>query len=314
MQKAAIPAIVILVLVVVLVAANSVYVVKETEQVVLTQFGEVVGEPITEPGLHYRTPFLQRPNYLEKRVLEWDGDPNEMTSKDRRFISVDTFARWRISDAKQYLKAVIFEDAAQSRLDDILDGETRNAVANHRLIEVLRNTTRELPTEAGSVMEDSAGAVSIQYGRSTIAAEVLAKARVRAESLGIEILDFRFKRINYEEVVRQQVYERMRSERQRIAAEYRSQGEGEAAKIAGRLERDLKQITSDAYRQAEEVRGTADAEAARIYAVSYGADPEFYAFYKTLQTYEKTFDDKTTVVLTTDGQFLKYLQLADPPE
>jgi len=311
MSKAAIPVIVIVVLAALLVAANSVFVVRETEQVVLTQFGEVVGDPITDPGLHFRTPFLQKPNYLEKRVLEWDGDPNEVTSMDRRFISVDTFARWRISDARQFLKAVIFEDAAQSRLDDILDGETRNAVANHRLIEVLRNSTRELPTEAGAVIDDVVGD-SIKFGRSTIAAEVLSKAQDRAAALGIEILDFRFKRINYEEVVRQQVYQRMRTERERIAAEYRAEGAGEAAKIAGRMERDLKQITSDAYRQAQEIRGRADAEAARIYAMAYNTDPEFYAFYKTLRTYGASLDASTVLVLTTDGQFLKYLQASQP--
>ncbi|MEM7263303.1 MAG: protease modulator HflC [Planctomycetota bacterium] len=308
MSKAAVPIVIFVLVAGAVVLANSVYVVGETEQVVLTQFGEVVGEPITKPGLQFRKPFLQKPNYVEKRTLEWDGDPNEVTSKDRRFISVDTFARWRIADARRYFQAVNFEQAAQSRLDDILDGETRNAVANHLLIEVIRNSTRELPVEAGAVMDEEILGDQIRFGRSKIAEEVLIAARERALDLGIEILDFRFKRINYESGVRERVYDRMRSERERIAAEYRAEGSGEAARIQGRMQRDLKKITSEAYRQAEEIRGTADAEAARIYANAYNGDPEFYKFTKTLQTYRDTFDAETLLILSTQGEFFQFLQ------
>ncbi|MCA8959796.1 MAG: protease modulator HflC [Planctomycetes bacterium] len=313
MKNAILSLVVLALAVAMIVLLNSAYVVRETEQVVITQFGEVVGEPVTAPGLYFRVPFLQKPNYLEKRVLEWDGNPNEVTSKDRRFISVDTFARWRIVDPRVFFERVIYEEAAQSRLDDILDGETRSAVANHRLIEVLRDTTRALPVEAGSVMEDVEGE-TIRVGRSKIAALVLEKSRERARSLGIEVLDFRFKRINYGEEVRQQVYQRMRSERERIAAEYRAEGEGEAARIRGRLQRDLKQITSEAYRQAQEIRGAADAEAAAIYSEAYTADPEFYRFCKTLSTYEQVFDADTLLLLGSDGDFLEYLQHAKPTD
>ena len=300
----------ILVVLGVLGAAGGVYIVSETEQVVITQFGEPKGEAITEPGLKFKKPFIQVANYFDKRYLEWDGDPNEVPTRDKRFIHVDTYARWRITDPLKYFQRLRTEQGAQSRLDDILDGETRNVIAKHDLIEVVRSSNREFAIadeNAEQIAGEAAREDSIERGRGALAAEVLAAAQMRTLDLGIEILDFRFKRINYVEQVRLEVYARMISERTRIAEQFRSEGGGEAARINGEKERELKEITSEAYRLAQEIAGRADAVAADIYAAAYNADPEFYRFVKTMEIFQETLGGQTVLVLSTDNDFLRYL-------
>ena len=284
------------------------YTVSETEQVILTQFGEPVGEPVVTPGLHVKIPFIQRPNYFEKRFLEWDGSPNQVPTRDKRFIWVDTYARWRITDPLLFFQRLRDERGAQSRLDDILDGETRNAVARHDLIELVRSTNRD-PEDVPIESEEEAVILeTIERGRQEITRSILETASGRTADLGIELLDLRLKRINYVEEVQQDVFARMIAERQRIAEQFRSEGQGESARIDGERERELAQIQSEAYRQAEELRGVADAEATRIYADSYSRDAGFYAFTKSLETYEQTMDPNTYFILGTDGELLQYLE------
>jgi membrane protease subunit HflC len=295
----------LLALIAVTLLSGTFFVVQETEQVVMTQFGEPIGAPINTPGLKMKMPFIQKANYFDKRFLEWDGEPNEVPTRDKRFIFVDTYARWRITDPLLFFQRLRDERGAQSRLDDILDGETRNTIAKHDLIEVVRSTNREF--EVSSSIEGEAMR-QITAGRAVLEQEVLTNASARTQVLGIEILDFQFKRTNYAEKDRPKVYERMISERQRIAEEYRSEGAGEAARILGSKDRDLKEITSEAYRKAQEIKGRADAEAADIYARAYNRDPDFYRFLKTMEVYTRTMDKDTILLLSTDGEFLKYLE------
>ena len=300
-------------LVVVLVAGlflvgSSAYIVSETNQVVITQFGEPVGEPITEPGLHFKIPFIQNANMFEKRFLEWDGFPNQVPTRDRRFIWVDTYARWRITDPLLFFQRLRDERGAQSRLDDILDGETRNAVARHDLIEIVRTSNREPVDTTATGLEEPETLEPIVTGREQITREILDAAAAAVGELGIELLDLQFKRINYIADVQQDVFARMIAERQRIASEFRSEGEGESARIQGERERDLAQIQSEAFRAAEEIRGTADAEAIDIYADAYGRDAQFYAFTKSLETYERTMDPSTFFILGTDSELLRFLE------
>ena len=261
----------ILVLLGILVVGGIFFVVNETQQVIITQFGEPKGDAVTTAGLKFKLPFIQKANYFDKRFLEWDGDPNQVPTRDKRFIHVDAYARWRITDPLKYFQRLRTEQGAQSRLDAILDGETRNVIANHDLIETVRISNREFAaTEviAGEAAVAPASGENIEKGRDQLAKEVLEAAQTRTADLGIEILDFRFKRLNYVEQVRTEVYARMISERQRIAEQFRSEGGGESARINGEKERELKQITSEAYRLAQEIKGRADAEAADIYAFS----------------------------------------------
>ena len=295
---------IVIILLVVATLGGAFFRVNEAQQVIITQFGEPVGEPITTPGLKIKMPFIQTANYFDRRFLEWDGEPNEVPTKDKRFIFVDTYARWRITDPLLFFQRLRDERGAQSRLDDILDGETRNTIANHNLIEVVRSTNREF--EVSSALEE--GSHQIVAGRIALEEEVLDNASTRTAVLGIEILDFQFKRTNYAEVDRPKVYERMISERKRIAEEYRSEGAGEAARIIGNKDRDLQEITSEAYRQAQGIKGKADAEAADIYAKAYNRDPDFYRFLKTMEVYTRTMDKETILLLSTDGEFLKYLE------
>jgi len=312
-RSAILPLSLVALIVLVVALGSGLFIVDETEQVVITQFGEPVGAPIQEPGLKWKLPFVQKANRFEKRFLEWDGASNQVTTKDKRFIHVDTYARWRIVDPLKYLQQLRGdEQVAQSRLDDILDGETRNTIAKHRLIEVVRSSNRAfaISDELGASIEEAPP--EIKFGRDELAAEVLANASSRSAvaDWGIEILDFRFKRINYVEKVRKDVYARMISERQRIAEQFRSEGAGEAARINGEKERELKKISSEAYRQEQEIKGTADAEAADIYAAAYEQDAEFYAFLKSMQVFEDAFAKDSTLVLGTDGDLLKYLERA----
>jgi membrane protease subunit HflC len=309
MKKLAIPVIVLVALVLLLIVSGAFYVVTESEQVVITQFGEPVGEPVVDPGLKMKMPFVQKKNSFEKRFLEWDGDSNQLPTKDKRFIHVDTYARWRISDPLKFFQRLRDERGGQSRLDDILDGETRNTIAKHVLIEVVRSSNREFVfgEEVGGQPTPDAQK-EIEHGRGKLADEVLLAAQARTTDLGIEILDFRFKRLNYVEAVRQEVYNRMISERERIAEQFRSEGQGEAARIDGQRDRELKVITSEAYREAQEIKGRADAAAADIYAKAYNRDPEFYRFLKTMEVYTKTMNKETLLVLATDGEYMRYLE------
>jgi membrane protease subunit HflC len=287
------------------------FVVNEKEQVVITQFGKPVGEPITEPGLHFKIPFVQTVNFFDKRFLEWDGDPNQVPTKEKKYVFVDTYARWRISDPLQFFKRLGNERSAQSRIDDILDGETRNFVASHKIEEIVRSSNRQ-PIVSDTLLRDTNDSlVEIYVGRQKIQDMILASANKEANDLGIEILDFRFKRINYVEDVRKKVYSRMRSERFRIADKFRSEGQGEASRINGEKEKELKTIQSEAFRKAEEIKGEADAKAAAIYAGAYdknGYSRELYSFLKSMETLKKTFNERTSIILSTDSELYGYLK------
>ncbi len=305
---------IILIILVLITAANALYVVNEYDQVIITQFGKPVGDPVESPGLNFKTPFIQRVHRFDKRFLEWDGDPNQLPTKDKRFIYVDTYARWRISDPLLFFQRLRDERGAQTRLDDILDGETRNAIANHDLVELVRSSNREVQ-QSELIPDDFVELQEIQFGRDKIRREILRIAQTRTSDLGIEILDIQFKRINYVEEVRRKVYERMIAERQRIAERFRSEGEGEASRIQGERERELKRIQSEAYRQAREIIGDADARATGIYAKAYDQSPEsrsFYEFIRTMETYQSTLDEDTWLVLSTDGEFYKMLKQSRP--
>ena len=294
--------------VLVLLVGKPLYTVTEINQAVITQFGNPVGDPVTEPGLHLKWPYIQTANMFEKRFLEWDGFPNQVPTRDRRFIFVDTYARWRITDPLLFFQRLRDERGAQSRLDDILDGETRNAVARHDLIEIVRTSNREPVNTTVGEQEEQEVLEAITTGREEITQEILQAAAAAVGDLGIELLDLKFKRINYVPEVQQDVFARMIAERQRIAEEFRSEGQGESARIQGERERDLAQIESEAFRTAEELRGTADAEATAIYATAYNSDASFYAFTKALETYERTMDPSTVFILGTDSELLRFLE------
>jgi len=292
-----------------IVLLNMFYVVSETNQVIITQFGEPIGDAITKPGLHMKVPFIQKANPFEKRWLEWDGDANQIPTKDKKYIWVDTYARWRINDPLVFFQRVRDERGAQSRLDDIIDGETRNAVANYILIEIVRSSNREFElTEELAILDIAATIPEIETGREKIAQIILEKSSEITPEFGVELRDVKIKRINYVEEVQQKVFDRMISERKRIAAKYRSEGDGKNAEIRGEKERELKKIQSEAYRKAQEIKGKADAEATKIYANAYNLDPEFYQFMKTLETYISSLDKETWLLLSTDAEFLKYLK------
>ncbi len=301
---------IVLIGIILLVAVDGFYVVDETEQVIITQFGDPVGEAVDTPGMKFKIPFIQTANYFDKRYLEWDGDRNQVPTKDKKFIFVDTYARWQITDPLQFFKRLRDERGAQSRLDDILDGETRNAIASNDLVEVVRSTNRNPNADATTIelVEDSLEIIAV--GRDSIQVQIQKLANQRASDLGIAILDFRFKRINYVEDVRQTVYDRMISERNRIADKFRSEGQGEAARINGEKERELKSIQSEAFREAQEIKGRADAEAANIYANAYdqsSASRELYSFIRSMEAYQNVFDNQTSIILSTDSDFYKYL-------
>jgi membrane protease subunit HflC len=302
---------VILVIVAILalsVLGGAFFIVSETQQVVITQFGRPVGEPITAAGVHFKIPFIQTANFFEKRFLEWNGDPNEVPTKDKRFLLVDTYARWRITDPLKFFQRLQNERGALSRLDDIIDGETRNAIANHEVVEIVRSTNREVQLDPDLAAEEQMITLDeVDTGRLDIMAIILSEAQKRTSDLGIEILDVRFKRINYNKEVQRTVYQRMIAERTRIAERFRSEGLGESARIRGEKERELKSISSDAFRQAEEISGRADAEASAIYASAYNRDAEFYRFYKTMEVYPTTLDRDSWLVMTTEGDFYRYM-------
>jgi modulator of FtsH protease HflC len=294
--------------------------VSEVEQAIITQFGEPVGAPVTAAGLKVKVPFIQDVNLIEKRVLEWDGNPSDMPTKDKLYVSVDLFARWRIIDPLQYFLRLHDERSAQSRLDDVLGSETRNAVAKHELIEIVRTAKERVPlrdTFAGDAGRqlDVGSLVPIQKGLKLVEQEIFAEAAEKVRVFGIELLDIRFKRINYNEGVRPKIYDRMISERRQIAERFLSEGNGEAATIRGNRVRDLNKIQSEAYRQVEEVRGTADAKATEIYAKAYNQSPEtvaFYEFTRTMQSYKSIIAENTTLVLSTGSDLFKFLKGMTP--
>jgi membrane protease subunit HflC len=296
-------------LLVLLVLVDAVYVVSETTQVIITQFGEPIGGPINTAGLHLKAPFIQKTNYFEKRWLEWEGFPNQIPTKDKKYIWVETYARWRIHDPLVFYQRVRDERGGHSRLDDIVDGETRNAIAKFDLIEVVRSTNREFElTEESAILELSEMITKIEVGREKVAQIILEAASKITPQFGVELRDVRIKRINYVDEVQQKVFDRMIAERKRIASKYRSEGDGKSAEIRGQKEKELKRIQSEAYRKAQEIKGKADAEATGIYAQAYSRDPEFYQFLKTLETYRTSLDSETWLLLSTDNEFLKFLK------
>ena len=297
---------------------HSAYVVDETQQVIVTQFGKVIGEPKTEPGLEFKLPFLHDANYFPKILLEWDGDPGEVPTRDKTFIWVDTFARWKIVDPLRFYKTVFNEDGAQGRLDDILDSDVRNYITSYPLIETVRKTNRALDTFDMEEKEVKGKRKfgDIKFGRERIVKGIMAQAQPKLADFGIELVDLKIKRLNYTEEVRNSVYSRMIAERKQIAEKFRSEGKGEARKIEGKQEKELKRINSEAYRKAQSVKGKADAEATLIYAEAYNRDPEFYSFIKTLDIYKETMDKDSSLILSTDSDFLKYFKnlKGDKPE
>lgn len=298
----------ILVVAVIAVVASSAYVVDKTDQVVVTQFGDPVGEPITEAGLYFKLPFVQDAHYFDNRFLEWNGDVSEIPTKDKRFIKVDTYARWRIVNPLKFYKRVGNEQRAQSRLDDIIDGATRDAVASNELLEIVRSTNRDPAHLKDLKKEEQTDLVDIKVGRTEIMTNIGEAVNKDTNDLGVKVLDVRFKRINYNDEVRKDVYNRMIAERKRIAERYRSEGEGEAADIRGKMEKELEEISSKAERKAEEIRGEADGTVTKIYADAYSKDAEFYEFLRTLETYPKTLDKDSWLMMSTESSFFKYLK------
>jgi membrane protease subunit HflC len=301
-------------------AVSAIYTVNEVEQMIITQFGKPVGEPITTAGLKLKLPFIQELNPIDKRVLEWDGNPSDMPTKDKLYISVDLFARWRITDPLQYFLRLRDERSAQSRLDDILGSETRNAVAKHELIEIIRTTKDRKPLRDALLTEaerrlDMGTLVPIKKGRKLVEQEIFTAAAEKVRVFGIELLDIRFKRINYNESVRPKIYDRMISERRQIAERFLSEGNGEAARIRGNRVRDLNKIQSEAYRAVEEIRGVADAKATEIYSAAYNQNKqsvEFYEFTRTMQSYKSIISENTTLVLSTGSDMFKFLKGMSP--
>lgn len=299
---------------------SAAYTVDETEQVIITQFGKPIGEPIRSSGLHFKVPFIQEVNRLDKRILDWDGFPSEMPTKDKTYIVVDTFARWRIDQPEQFFLRLRDERSAQSRLNDILGSETRNAIAKHELIEVIRTTKNREPVQDTIIPDvvgqtNSQGTIGVLYsinkGKAKIEDEIFQEASAKLADFGIELLDVRFKRINYNESVQKRIYDRMISERQQIAERFRSEGAGEAAKILGRKEKDLLEIESEAYKRVQEIRGEADASATEIYASAYNQSDDsvaFYQFIKTMETYKEMLDRDSTMVFTTQSDIFKFLK------
>ncbi len=299
----------VVILFVIIVLSNGFYTVRETKQVIITQFGEPIGKPITQAGLHWKTPFIQVTNFFEKRILEWDGNPNQIPTKDKKYIWVDLTARWRIVDPLKFLQSVGNETGAHGRLDDIIAAAVRNLVSDNILLELVRNSNRKFTSyDVELVRDTSEVSKSIKRGRDYVTRQILKQARKVIPQYGIELVDVRIKRINYVEAVRKKVYDRMISERKRIAERYRSEGQGQMADIEGKRDKELQRITSEAYKKAKEIQGKADAEATKIYASAYNKDPEFYSFLKTLDTYRTTIDSSTVLLLTTKSDYLKYFK------
>jgi membrane protease subunit HflC len=309
-------AIIILILAVIVTLLSTLYIVQEGQQAVIVQFGRPVGETVTEAGLHFKVPFIQDVRRFEKRLLTWDGDPNQIPTKGREFIWVDTTARWRIADARRFLESVASEEGAQSRLNDIIDSVVRDQVSSSELVELVRSSSWKVPGEEAleevPAEQEKELKKEISRGREEITRTILTEARRIIPQYGIELVDVRIKRLDYVESVREKVYARMISERKRIAAQFRSEGEGQSAEILGTMEKELRGIRSTAYRRVQEIRGKADAEATRVYAESYSRNPEFYAFLRTLELYGEGSNKNSVAILTTDSDFYRYLKTTNP--
>jgi membrane protease subunit HflC len=292
------------------IAYQGFYVVDETEQVVITQFGRSIGDARTEPGLYFKVPIIQQANYFPKNLLEWDGEPGQIPTLDKTYIWVDTFARWKIVDPLKFFETVNNILGAQSRLDDIIDPAVRNFITSYPLIETVRATNRALDTSEMGVdqIKEISPLGKVTMGRREIVKGIVTQAQPKLSEFGIQLVDVKIKRLNYVEEVQKSVYGRMIAERKQIAEKFRSEGKGEASKIEGNRQKDLKEITSDAYRRAQEIKGKADAEATQIYAQAYSSDPEFYSFLQTLETYRESLDKNSALVLSTDSDFLRYLK------
>lgn len=298
------------------------YTISPTEQVIITQFGDPQGEPISEPGLHFKTPFIQVVNRIPKNILPWDGNRTEMPTKDKLYISIDCFGRWRITDPLEYFRRLRNERSAESRIEDIIGSATRSIIGKHDLIEIVRTDKDREPIKdetLGELTEGQSGNIGvlpkIRKGRSVLEDEIMADAKEKLAQLGIELLDVRFKRINYNPSVVEKIYGRMISERQQIASKFRSEGEGEAARILGDKERDLNGISSEAYKKVQTIKGQADAKASQIYARAYGQNPkaaELYEFIKSMEMYRNTIGEQSTLVLSTDSDLFKFLKSSDP--
>ncbi|RPH47763.1 MAG: protease modulator HflC [Desulfobacteraceae bacterium] len=295
----------------IILTVGSAFIVDETEQVVITQFGKVIGSPKREPGLYFKIPLVQEANYFPKNLMQWDGNPGQIPTLDKTYIWVDTFARWRITDPVKFFQTVNNTVSALGRLDDIIDPAVRNFITSYKLIETVRRSNRELDTfEIGmeNIKKEYQASLTISAGREVIMKSILEQAQPKLAQFGIELVDVKIKRINYVKEVRESVYGRMIAERKQIAEKFRSEGHGEAQKITGEKERDLKRITSEAYRKAQEIKGKADAEATKIYAQAFGADPSFYSFTKTLELYNESLAKDSSLVLSTDSELFKYLK------
>ena len=317
MKSSVISAVIVIVVIAVFIGVTSTfYILNEGQQAIIVRLGKPVGDTITEPGLKIKVPFIDTVRYFEKRLLIWDSDPNQIPTKGREFIWVDATARWRIADARKFLESVTTVESAQLRLDDVLDSAVRDEVSRSELVELVRSTTWEVPEDEAlelvpEELEETIKA-KIARGREEITRTILMAAREKTPQYGIELVDVRIKRLDYVESVREKVYERMISERKRISAQFRSEGEGRSAEILGKMERELRQIRSNAYRQVQEIRGKGDAEATGIYGRAYNKDPEFYAFLQTLESYKGGTNANSTLVLTTESDFYKYLKDAKP--
>ncbi len=304
--------IIILVIIVGYIVKSGFYIVDEREQVVLTLFqkgGAVIGKTVTKPGLKFKLPVVHVANVFPKNILEWDGDPKQIPTRDKTYIWVDAFGRWRIEDPLVFMKKVNNEISAHQKLDNIINSAVRNLVSSHNLIESVRNTDRKMGINLGldTLTEDTTD-YKISLGRSAMCREIIKQAQPKLLDLGIELVDVRFKRINYVDRVLQDVFRRMIAERKQFAEKYRSEGRGESQSISGDKEKELKRIYSEAYRKAQVVKGKADAQAARIYAAAYNRDPEFYSFVKTLELYKESLDSTTWAMFSTKTDFLKYLK------
>jgi modulator of FtsH protease HflC len=305
--------VVVLILAVLVVVSGALYTVDETEQVVITQFGRPVGAPIREPGLHFKTPFVQKANFLPKNILEWDGDESQVPTLDKTFIMVDPFCRWQIVDPLLFLVKVRSETSAHAQLDAIINSETKNLIQSHPLIEVIRNSQRVMEILANPLDPNAQPFVSeIKMGREELTRLILEKAEAKVKDLGIHLVDVGFKGIKYIDDVQAKVFERMTAERQQIAEKFRSEGQGESRQIEGQMEKELKQIQAEAYKRSEEIKGTADAEAARIYAEAFGRDTEFYKFVKTLEIYRNLPDKEIELILSTESELFRYLKGIHP--
>ena len=299
-----------LIIIIIFIFFGALYVVDETEQVIITRFGEAIGKPKIIPGLYFKLPIIDTTNYFPKNLLEWDGDPGQIPTLDKTFIWVDTFARWKIVDPLKFFETVNNVVAGLGRLDDIIDPAVRNFITSYPLIETVRMTNRELDTfEVGiDEVKEISPLGEVKTGRAKITKGIMEQAQPKLAKFGIELVDVKIKRLNYVEEVQRSVYARMIAERKQIAEKFRSEGKGEARKIEGDKEREMKRITSEAYRKAQEIKGKADAESTKIYAQAYGRDPDFYSFTNTLDIYRETLDKESTLILSTDSEFFKYFK------